>query len=87
MLLDLLSDTEERMDLARSAEAAAVEVPAEIISENDPAFPRYQSRLRDNIRKNGWSIAVTEFIPGVLALTNHSWHRSRQDLMGSRIDL
>ena len=48
MLLDLLSDAEERKDLARSAEAAAVEVFAETISENDPASSRYQAGLRDD---------------------------------------
>jgi len=35
-ILDLLSDVEERMDLASSAEAATVEVLAETTSENDP---------------------------------------------------
>jgi hypothetical protein len=45
-------------DLARSAEAAAVEVLAETISENDLASPRYQAGLCDDIKKDGWSIAV-----------------------------
>jgi hypothetical protein len=44
MLLDLLSDIEERKDRARSAEvAAAVEVLAQTISENDPASSRHQA--------------------------------------------
>jgi hypothetical protein len=88
---DLLSDAEKRMDLAKSAdsEAAAVEVLTETIRENDPASSRYQAGLRDDIRKDARSIAVTEFTSSILAPTNpnHSWHRSRQDLTGSRIDL
>jgi hypothetical protein len=35
--MDLLSDAEERVDLASSVEATAVEVLVETISENDPA--------------------------------------------------
>ena len=86
-LLDLRSDAEERKDLARSADAAAtVEVLAGTISENNPASPRYQAGLRDDIRKNGRSITVTEFTSSILAPTNRSWHRSRHDLRGSRID-
>jgi hypothetical protein len=85
-LFGLLSDAEERKDLARVAEAAAVEVLAKMISENDPASPRCQVGLRGHIRKDGRSIAVTGFTSSILAPTNSSWHRSRQDLRGSRID-
>ncbi len=87
-LLDLLSDAKERKDLARtrSAEAGAVEVLAETISENDPASTCYQAGLRDDIRKDGRSTAVTEFMSSILAPINCSWHRSRQDLRVSQID-
>ena len=46
-LLDLLSDAEERKDLARSTDFV------ETVSENDPAFPRCQAglRYRYDIRK------------------------------------
>lgn len=46
---------------------------AETINENDPASPpRYHSGLRD-VRKDGRSIAVTEFISIILAgRTNRS---------------
>jgi hypothetical protein len=89
--LDLLSDA-GRKDLVGSAETATgatVEVLAETIGENDPASPRYQAGLRDDIRtrKDGRSIAATEITSSILALTNRSWHRCRQDLRGSRIDL
>ena len=53
-LLDLLSDSEERKGLARSAEAAAVEVLAETISEDDPASTRYQAWLHDEIKQAYW---------------------------------
>ena len=87
-LPDLLSDSEGREDQARSAEAAAVEVLAETINGNDPASPRYQAGLRNDIRNDGGSITVTEFTSSILAATDRSWHdRSRQDLRGSRIDL
>jgi hypothetical protein len=43
-------DAEEREDLVRNVEAAMVEVLAETISENDPASPRYEAELHDNIR-------------------------------------
>jgi hypothetical protein len=84
--LDLVSDAEERMNLARGADDAAMEVFSETISENDPASPpcspRYQAGLRDEIRKDGRSIALTEFTYRILAPTNCSWH-----FRGSRIDL
>jgi hypothetical protein len=67
MPFDLLSDVEERMDLARNAEAAAVEVLAETISKNDPASQRYQAGLRDDTKKDRWSIVVTEFTSSILA--------------------
>ncbi len=88
-LLNLLSDAEEGMDLARSAdsEVAAVDVLAETISEKDPAHPRYQARIHGDIRKGYWSIAVTESTSGILAPTSRSWHRSLHDLRESRIDL
>jgi hypothetical protein len=54
------------MDLARSVQAAAVEVLAETISENDPASQRYQAGLHDDIKKDGCSIAVTEFTSSIL---------------------
>ena len=57
-----LSDTEKRKDLVGSAEATAVEVLAETVGENDPASARYKAGLRDDIRKDGQSIAVAEFI-------------------------
>lgn len=60
---------------------------AETVSEIDPASERYQAGIRDDIRKARRSIVVTEFtssIPGP-HLQNRSWHRSRQDLRGSRI--
>jgi hypothetical protein len=78
MLLDLLSDAEERKDRARGAEAAAVEVLAQTIRENDPASSRHQAGLRDDIKKDGRSIAVTEFTSSILAhllSTNRSRHR------------
>ena len=85
-LLDLLSGAKERKYLARtrSADAGAVEVLAETTSENDPASTRYRAGIRDDIRKDGRSIAVTEFTSSILAPTSRSWHRSRQDLRGSR---
>ena len=86
-LLDLLSGAEERKDLARSAEATAVDVLAETISENYPASPRYQAGLRDDIRNDGRSIAATEITSSILAPTDRSWLRSRQDLRGSQFDL
>jgi len=51
-LPDLLSDAEERKDLAKSAnsEAAVVEVLAETICENDPAS---SPELCDDIMKDG----------------------------------
>jgi hypothetical protein len=58
----------------------AVEVLAETISENYRASPRYRAGLRDDIRKDGRSIEVTEFTSSILAPTDRSWHRSRQDL-------
>ena len=72
-LLDLLSDAKERKDLARtrSAEAGAVEVLAETISENDPASTCYQAGLRDDIRKDGRSITVTEFTSSILGDSSH----------------
>jgi hypothetical protein len=85
-LFGLLSDAEERKDLARIAEAAVAEVLAKTISENDPASPRCQAALRDHTRKDGLYTAVTGFTSGILAPTNRSWHRSRQDFRGSRID-
>jgi hypothetical protein len=45
--------------MTRSGEAATMEVPAEAISDNDPASPRFQAGLREDIRKDGRSIAVT----------------------------
>ena len=67
-LLDFLSDTEERKDLVGSAEAAAVEVLAETVGENDPASARYQAGLRDDIiRKHRRSIAMAEFTSTCLA--------------------
>ena len=58
MLLNLLSDAEKRKYLAtiRSAEAEAVELFAESLSENNPASPRHQvaSELRDVIGRDGW---------------------------------
>jgi hypothetical protein len=50
------------MDLARSAEAAAlaVKVLAESIS-GMPVIPLSRAGLRDDFRKDGRSIAVTEF--------------------------
>jgi hypothetical protein len=83
-LLDLLSDAEERMNLARSAEAAAVEVLAETINENHPASPRYQAGLRDDFRKGGRSITVTEFTFSILARTN-SLPTARGIDLGARI--
>ena len=71
LLLDLLSDAEERKDLARSAEAAAVEVFAETISENDPASSRYRVGLCDDIRKDGRFITVTEFTSSILGDSSH----------------
>jgi hypothetical protein len=44
-----------------------VEVLAETISENYCAFPRYQAGLRDEIKKDGRSIAVMEFTSSILA--------------------
>jgi hypothetical protein len=55
-----------------------VEVLAETISENYRASPRYRAGLRDDIRKDGRSIEVTEFTSSILAPTDRSWHRSRQ---------
>ena len=68
-LLDLLSDAEERKDLARSAEseAAAVEALEEAIRGNDSTPPRRKAGLRDDIRKDGRSIAVIEFTSSILA--------------------
>jgi len=76
-LLDLLSDVDDRKDLARSAEAA--DVLAETTGENDPASPRYQAGLRCDIRRDGRSISVTEFTLNTIGLTKRSWHPSRQD--------
>ena len=76
-LLDLLSDVEDRKDLARSAEAA--DVLAETTGENDPASPRYQAGLRYNIRRDGRLISVTEFTMNIMGLTKRSLHPSRQD--------
>ena len=90
LLLDLLSDA-ERKDLAWSTEAAAVEVLAETISENDPASTCYQAGLRDDIRKDGRRAIYhgdgihVQHPRRFLAPTNRSWHRSHQDLRGSRI--
>jgi hypothetical protein len=58
-LLDLHSDAEEGMDLARSSDsevAAAAEVLAETISEKDPTSPRYQAPLRCDVRKDCRSV-------------------------------
>ena len=74
-LLNSLSDADERKDLARcsdSSEAAPAEVLAKIISENDPASPRYQAELRDHMRKDRLSSAVTELTPSIIAPTNRS---------------
>lgn len=74
-LLDSLSDAEERKDMARcsdSSEAAPAEVLAKIISENDPASPRYQAELRDHMREDRLSSAVTELTPSIIAPTNRS---------------
>jgi hypothetical protein len=57
------------MDLARSTEVAAVEVLAETT-----ASPRYQAGLRDDIRKDGRSIAVVEFTSSILAHTVPTTH-------------
>jgi hypothetical protein len=54
------------MGLARSVQATAVEVLAETISKNDPASQPYQAGLRDDIKKGGQSIAVTEFRSSIL---------------------
>ena len=72
-LLDLLSDAEERKDPARSAESetAAVEALEETIRRNDSASPRRRAGLRDDIRKDRRSIAVTEFTSGILAHTEY----------------
>jgi hypothetical protein len=43
-------------------------VLAETISKNDPASPRHKAGLPDDIRKDGQSIAATEFTFSILAL-------------------
>ena len=76
-LLGLLSDVEDRKDLARSAEAA--DVLAETTGENDPASRRYQAGLRYDIRRDERLISVTEFTLNIIGLTKRSLHPSRQD--------
>jgi hypothetical protein len=51
---------------------------------NHPASPRYQAGLRDDIRKGGRSIAVTEFTFSILARTN-SLPTARGIDLGARI--
>jgi hypothetical protein len=60
-LLNLFSYDEERKDLGGSTDseaAAAVEMLAETVSENDPASPRYQGGLHDDIGKESEGRAV-----------------------------
>ena len=60
-LLNMFSYDEGRKDLGGSTDseaAAAVEMLAETVSENDPASPRYQAGLHDDIRKESEGRAV-----------------------------
>jgi hypothetical protein len=88
-LFNLLSDAEERKDLASGQERGGRGSGSDCgdYQREYPASQRYQAGLRDDIRKDWRSIAVTKFTSNILAPTSRSSHRSRQDLRESRIDI
>ena len=77
-LLRQLSATENRLDPGRSEELA--ELLAAAIGEDDPISPRYQAGLRNDDRRDGRLIAVTEFTSSILVLIKRPWQPSRQDI-------
>lgn len=54
--------------------ASAVELLAEIISENNPASPHCQAGLHDDIKKDGQSNPATDFTSSILAPTVPTAH-------------
>jgi hypothetical protein len=77
-LLRQLSVAKNRMDPGRSEELADLLEAA--VGEDDPISPRYQAGLRNDDRREGRLIAVTEFTSSILVLIKRPWEPSHQDI-------
>jgi hypothetical protein len=67
-----------RLDPGRSEELA--ELLAAAVGEDDPISPRFQAGLRNDDRRDGRLIAVTEFTSSILVLIKRPWQPSRRNI-------